>query len=207
MTTQIEDCYGTLTVETFEAIVAKHPVWFHASRTGTWPSIAREGLRGGAAERRTDELAARANCVYLVEPDSINHAFEMAGLVDGESGYLVAVDLRPMRANLGRIFPDEDHWTIVSGINDPATIGLAPWNDPLKESSGEWADRVRLGAQPGVCDEALRYGQIAVRGTISPDSVWHVYPMDGEYTSQTARRVTQEILEETRVRHARRHGW
>lgn len=177
---------GSLTSEAYAEVITKNRLWFHVTPRENVRSIKEFGLVGDMESRRSDALASRPGCTYLMWADSIEWCYEMADL-DQVSGALLAVDMAGIER--WRIVPDEDEWTSTADVYSPVEYGIEPWDVKSGESSGAWADRVRLGSQPGTADLAFRSGRCAVLGTIPPHLVIPAHRRVGEWTHQMVQRL------------------
>jgi hypothetical protein len=163
-----ESWYGSLTEETYRKLVTKHPFWFHVTPKENLASILRDGLRAG--DPRTlygESLQSRPDCTYFMNDYEGHWCWDYTNL-DTDTGVMLAVDLRLIERE--RILPDEDDLSEAMGrVLDPHDYGLPRSEEGAWVSTGAWAEAIRLGEQPGLCDEAVQGSKLAVRGPIAPE--------------------------------------
>lgn len=185
-----ESWYGALLPDVCDEILRCWPVWYHVNTPARASTILAGGLDADSEPRAsaptTPRYWARPGCVYLVNRDVVDWAVEWNGLADRDY-VILAVDLRGIHP--GRIFPDEDEWSDVSGYTvDPRDYDLPRSEDTEHGTTGLWAEAVRLGAQPGVSADALRSGRIAVRAPIEAALITAVELGPDEYLRDWERR-------------------
>jgi hypothetical protein len=160
-------------------MLEEHPLWVHVTRQENRERIAEQGLlpwdEVGQPVSDDDECFPREGCVYLCSAQNWEQAALLAG--DHEDPLLVAVDMRGIAR--ARILPDEDDWSgIICGIHVPEEYGIPPYDKERFGSGRAWAEAVRLGEQPFVCELAVENEQICVRGRIAPELL-QIQPDDG----------------------------
>jgi hypothetical protein len=164
--------YGALSKEWLEQWITEHgPYAYHLLRRAHLAQVLKEGLipwdeRETAKHNQQDEMAPRPGHVYvgLDAFDLENWGAEM--LATDDELAMVAVDLREL--DIRRIVADEDIFAVLGDDTRPWGLPACEFGAAEKyASSGEWAEAVRLGGQPGITESsAQQTGRLAIRGRI-----------------------------------------
>lgn len=178
MTTELAD--GAATPEWWNRYTTEHPRLIHVTSPDAAAQVWADGIRPGVGDPRAGaDLPSRRGAVYLADDRwAANGAANLAEFVgmDGQEYAVVEVDTSAL--DRARVVPDED--SLMFGEVDAADYGIEP---PSEDDLGEWADRVRLGSQPGITEASIDdRGTLAHLGPIPPEAITaiHVYDRNGE---------------------------
>jgi hypothetical protein len=175
-----EPPYGALDPVWLAKRITEHgPYAYHILRRSLLTTVLAEGLipwdmRQGRRHNQLEEMAPRPGHVYIGLDGLALEEWGAEMLQTTEELAVVAIDLRQL--DIRRIVADEDIFAVLG--EDTSSWGIAACEfgkGKRYATSGEWAEAVRLGAQPNITEaSAERTSRLAIRGIIAPAFIHEV---------------------------------